>query len=325
MTKNPKIATIFGGTGFIGRQIVRVLARAGYNVKVATRIPESAYFLRPLGTVGQIVPVGYRASDPASVASALRGSQVVINAIGILNESRRASFQRIHVEVPAILASAAIRQDGRDFIHFSATGLEHSQAIYAKSKVAGERSVTSFFPRATIMRPSLVFGEDDNFFNKFAGLIDFLPFLPLIGGGHTKFQPVYVADVADAVLAAISINHNSQRNGAHSRIFELGGPEIVSFKQIFERILKHTHKYRPMLTIPFSMAKLQGRILSLLPDPLLTADQVELLKTDNVVDPDMPGFEALGIEPSSMDSILPRYLSRYRAGGLNAAMRERTI
>lgn len=316
MTIGKKMATVFGGTGFIGRQIVRGLARQGYTVKIATRVPERAYFLRPAGRVGQVVPFACDYGSAESIAAALRGSQVAVNCIGVLYErGKRGTFDRAHVEIPARIAAACQREGVESLIHLSALGVQSGNARYAQSKRAGEQAVLSNFPAATILRPGVVFGEGDDFFNKFAEMARYLPFLPLIGGGETKFQPVYVGDVADAVMAALRLP------GARGRIIELGGPEIVSFREIYERLFAHTGRRRCLVKIPFGVARMQAFFLSLLPVPPLTPDQVEMLRTDSIASPDTPGLKDLGIEAKNMDLILPRYLGVYRPGGRFAGIK----
>lgn len=301
------MATVFGGTGFIGRQVVRLLAQRGYIVKVATRAPERAYFLRPCGNIGQVVPWACNPLDQKSLAAAVAGSDVVVNTIGILYERGRQTFQIAHVETPAAIAAACTRAGVRHFVHISALGVERSGAKYARSKLAGEKAILQYFPGATILRPSLVFGEDDNFFNRFARLAQILPALPLIGGGFTKFQPVYIGDVAAAVMAGL-------KPQAQGKIYELGGPEILDFKRIYERIFEYTGP-RWLFPLPFKLAHVQAWFMSFLPSPLLTPDQVELLKTDNIVGPQALTLKDLGIRPVALDLILPRYLINYRAGG----------
>lgn len=204
MSMTGKIVTIFGGTGFIGRHTVRRLAKAGYTVKVATRAPESAYFLRPCGTVGQIVPFAVDYSDDKSVAAAIAGADSVINCVGILYEKRKQSFEKIHVGLARTIANACRDGDVKHLVHISALGIDKNNSKYAAGKRAGEEAVRNAFPAATILRPSVVFGPEDQFFNKFAALSAVIPALPLIGGGKTKFQPVYVGDVAAAVMAALA-------------------------------------------------------------------------------------------------------------------------
>lgn len=315
MSISLKTATIFGGTGFVGRYIVRDLARAGYIVKIASRIPESAYFLRPYGTVGQVVPVYCDYKDAASIEQAVRGSDVVINCVGQLYERRRGDFQRAHVDTPKAIATACAENNVARLVHLSALGADRSQSRYAKSKLAGERAVQEAYPNATILRPSVIFGPEDRFFNLFAGLARFMPVLPLIGGGKTKLQPVYVGDVADAVMKSLLLPVVGLEN-PQGGIYELGGPETVTFKEIYQRIFTWTGHSRFMVSLPFCAAKLQAAFLQFVPPkPILTPDQVTLLKTDNVVSSDALGFAALGLTPTGMALIVPPYLERFRTGG----------
>lgn len=309
-----KTATVFGGTGFVGRQVVRELTRAGYQVKIATRFPAAAYRVRVNGPVGQVVPVAVDYNSYDSIAAALRGSQVVVNCIGMLVKKRRSDFQRAHVSVPEKIAQACAAEGVERFVHFSALGVDRSRARYAQTKLAGERVVHEKFPAAIILRPSIIFGVEDKFFNMFAELGRYLPVLPLIGGGKTKFQPVYVGDVADAVMAAISALPVGDLD-PRGRIYELGGPEIVDFRSVHERIFNLTRRPRRLVRLPWAVAKLQGAILGLLPGKLLTVDQVEMLRTDNVVSGQLPGLAELGVAATGMNFILPGYLARYAPGG----------
>lgn len=312
MAHNQKIATIFGGTGFVGKQIVRELAARGITIKVATRIPESAYFLKPHGAVGQIVPFACDYSDAQSVANAVKGADYVVNCIGILYEKGKTSkFQRAHVDIPAMIAKVCADEGVDQLVHISALGCESGTSSYAKTKFEGEKAVMSNFPDATILRPSVIFGPDDNFFNMFAELSRYLPFLPLIGGGETKFQPVYVGDVADAAIKAL-MSYSPEYKG---KIYELGGPDVVNFKEVYELLFKYTGRTRKLVALPFCVAKAEAVVLGLLPKPLLTRDQVESLKTDTIVSEGALDFESLGVTPTSMDLILPEYLSWYRVGG----------
>lgn len=310
---NNKTACIFGGTGFIGRQIVRELAKCGVTVKVATRVPERAYFLRPAGVVGQVVPVQCDYNDADSIKSAVKGCDYVVNCVGILYEKGKQSFQHAHVDVPARIAGACKKNDVKSFVHISSLSVDQSNAKYALSKLDGEKAVKANFPKVTILRPSVVFGEDDDFFNRFAEMARFVPALPLIGGGSTLFQPVFVGDVADAAIKAL------EDPATQGGIYHLGGPEQVSFKEIYELLFEYTGRKRFLVNTPYPLAKVQAGLLSLLPAPPLTTDQVEMLKTDNVVPADALSFENLGISPKAMDVILPHYLETYRPGGRYSA------
>ncbi|PZQ47658.1 MAG: complex I NDUFA9 subunit family protein [Micavibrio aeruginosavorus] len=308
-TDSYKMACVFGGTGFIGRQIVRALAKEGYTIKVATRVPESAYFLRTCGNVGQIVPFTCNYNDESSIRASVKGCEVVVNCVGALYEKGKSSFTRVHTEFPRAIAKACTAEKVGRFIHISAGGCDESHSKYGKSKLNGEMAAAENFPSVTVLRPSVVFGAEDNFFNMFARLSLLLPALPLIGGGATKFQPVYVGDIALAVVAAL---HDGSTAG---KTFSLGGPEVLTFKEIYGLIFKETGRKRCLFPLPWGIAKIQGGLMGLLPSPLLTADQVESLKTDNIVPVGAAGFEALGIVPTGPEAVLPSYLARYRPGG----------
>ncbi len=303
-----KVACVFGGTGFIGTQVVRELCRAGYRVKIASRVPERAFELKVSGTVGQVTGIPCDGSEDM-IARAVQGCDVVINLVGILFEKKKNSFRKIHVELPSVIAAQCAREKVARLIHVSALGIDKNYARYARSKKEGEENVLRLFPAATIMRPSIVYGPGDSFFNRFAGMAKILPVLPLIGGTRPKFQPVYVGDVADAIMAALADADTA------GHIYELGGPETLTFKEMFEKMFRVTQQPRLLLPIPYGVAKVQGAVLSLLPTPPLTPDQVESLKTDNVVQPGARGFKDLGIVPEALDAILPVYLKQYRPGG----------
>ena len=290
--------------------MVRELARRGIIVKVATRAPESAYFLRPCGVVGQVVPFVCDYSDPKSIAEAVKDADYVVNCVGILYErGKKRTFQKVHVDVAQEIAKACKKAGTGRFVHISALGCDKATSKYGQSKLAGEKAVLKAFPEATILRPSVIFGEGDEFFNMFAHLARFFPALPLIGGGKTRFQPVFVGDVADAVMAGL----DSADTGG--KIYELGGPDIVSFKEVYELLFEYTGRRRALVSLPFPLAKIEAFFLNLLPKPLLTPDQVESLKTDNVVGARALTLKDLGIKPKAMSLILPTYLESYRAGG----------
>lgn len=313
MSYHYKVATIFGGTGFIGSQIVRELARRGYTIKVATRVPERAYFLRPNGVVGQIVPFYCDYSDEKSVQKAVQGADVVVNTIGILYEKKHGSFKRAHIAIPEAIAKACKKESVKRFIHVSSLGV-YGHSRYGITKKQGEDAVMKAFPHATIFRPSIVFGPEDSFFNKFAEMARYLPCLPLIGGGKTKFQPVYVGDIADAAMAVIDAPDNGEAS-ACGRVYELGGPEIASFRDLYEMIFKYTHRKRALVPLPYFIAKIQAFFMGLLPAPPLTIDQVDSLKSDNIVTDGALTLEDLGIRATGMEQIVPYYLARFRAGG----------
>jgi uncharacterized protein YbjT (DUF2867 family) len=307
------LVTVFGGSGFLGRHVVRALAKLGYRIRVAVRRPELAGFLQPLGQVGQIHAVQANVRHAASVEAAARDADVVINLVGILFERGRQKFdavQAVGAEAVALAAAAF----GARMVHVSAIGAdEHAAAHYARSKAAGERLVLAAVPSAVILRPSVLFGPEDDFFNKFAAIARFSPALPLVGGGHTRFQPVFAGDVASAVVAAI------EGRAKDGEVYELGGPEVRSFKQLMQFMLATIERQRLLVPIPFALAKFQAGILQLLPKPLLTPDQVELLRRDVTVSDQAKRegrtLEALGIDPVAMAAIVPSYLWRFRKAG----------
>ena len=304
---NTNLVTIFGGSGFVGRHTVRALARAGWRIKVATRHPARGFFLRPLGSVGQIDFVKCDVSDAASVAQAVAGAQAVINLTGILFQKGQ-TFEEVQAEGAANIAQAAAGAGARALVHVSAIGADlESDSAYAVTKAKGEQAVREAFPGAVILRPSIMFGPEDGFFNKFAEMARYFPALPLVGGGHTRFQPVFVGDVAQAIVSALS-----RQDG---RTYELGGPTIYSFKELLQLILRETGRKRALIPLPFPLASLQAAFLQLLPNPLLTMDQVRLLKKDNVVSSTAAGLAELGITPTSAEAVIPAYLWRYRAKG----------
>jgi NADH dehydrogenase len=304
------LATVFGGSGFIGRYVVRALAAQGWRVRVAVRRPHVAYFLRSLGAVGQVEPIQANIRDDASVARAVQGADAVINLVGILYESGSQSFAAIQAGAPGRIARAARAAGAQHFIQMSAIGAQSdSPSVYARTKAEGEAEVLAAFPNATILRPSIVFGPEDGFFNLFASLARLSPFLPLIGGGTAKMQPVYVVDVANAVISALT---NAE---AQARTYELGGPRVYSFKELMELTISITGARVWLLPVPMSIAYLKAFFLGLLPKPLLTVDQVRLLGLDNVVAPGQPGLSDLGITPTPAEAILPSYLRRYRRTG----------
>jgi uncharacterized protein YbjT (DUF2867 family) len=309
-----KIVTLIGGSGFVGRHIVRSLAKRGYRIRVACRRPDLAGHVQPLGTPGQIMPIQANVRYPASLAAACDGAYAVINLTGVLVSSGAQSFDAVHVFGAEASAKAAKAAKAAIFIQMSALGADaNSSSAYARSKAEGEARAKAAFPGAIILRPSIVFGPEDNFFNQFAALSRLAPALPLIGGGTTKFAPVFVGDVAQAVATLVD------RGQAVGKTFELGGPEVFTFKQLLEFTLDTVGRNRLLLPIPWSISSLLGTVLGLLPGSPLTADQVESLKTDNVVDAQATRegrtLEGLGIMPSSIQSIVPAYLYRFRKAG----------
>jgi uncharacterized protein YbjT (DUF2867 family) len=308
------LVTVFGGSGFIGRSVVRALAKRDYRIRVAVRRPELAGYLQPLGRVGQIHAVQANLRYPSSVEAAMRDSHVAINLVGILAESGAQTFDAVQASGAEAVAKAAAAASAR-MVHVSAIGAdENSPSRYARAKAAGEMAVFSAIPSATIMRPSIVFGPEDQFTNRFAALARVSPALPLIGGGLTKLQPVYVGDVATAVADAVD---GKARPGA---IYELGGPEVLTMREIMEIILSITERKRLLISLPFRLAKLQSMLLQFAPGAMkLTPDQVELLRADNMVSDAAKAagltLEGLGIAPDSLEAIAPQYLWRFRAAG----------
>ncbi len=312
-TNADTLITVFGGSGFLGRHVVRALARRRFRIRVAVRRPELAGFLQPLGSVGQIHAVQANLRYRQSVEAAARDAHVVINLVGILFERGGQRFEAVQhrgAEQVALAGAAA----GARVIHVSAIGAaENARARYAQAKARGEQAVLAAAPDATVIRPSIMFGPDDDFFNRFAALATVSPVLPLIGGGHTRFQPVFAGDVAEAIATLIE-----QRTGA-GITYECGGPEVRSFRELMEFVLATTERSRFLVPLPFWLAKLQAAFLQFLPKPLLTPDQVELLRSDNVVSEeakrDKRTLEGLGIVPASYESIVPGYLWRFRKTG----------
>lgn len=310
----PKTVTVVGGSGFLGRYIVHDLAQRGWRVRVAVRNTDRALFLRPMGAVGQIVPVFCNIRDDASVAASVEGADIVINLVGLLYESGRQTFEAAHSEGAARVARLAKQAGVARLIHVSAIGASASSpSRYAQTKAAAEEAVLAAFPEATVLRPSIVFGPEDGFFNLFARLSRYALAMPLIGGGKTRFQPVYVADVAAAVMACLD-DPTTQ-----GQTFELGGPETYSFRDLMVLILTETRRKRRLVSVPWGIAKIQGTFLGMMPKPLLTRDQVVLLQADNVVGDKAKTLADLGIEPTPLETVLPTYLDKYRIGGRYAS------
>lgn len=298
---------VFGGSGFIGRYVVKRLAAAGHPVRVACRDVERAKFLKPMGAVGQISLLQTNVRYPQTVAAACQGMDWVVNLVGILYESGSQHFDSVQAEGADTIAKAAAAAGASKLVHLSAIGADaESESLYAKSKAAGEAAVKAAFPSATIIRPSVVFGPEDDFFNRFADLARFSPALPLIDGGKTKMQPVYVGDVADAICKTL------EDASYAGETLELGGPQVMSMKEIMEYTLAQSGKKRLLLPLPSSIAALQARVLELLPKPPLTRDQLKLLAHDNVVSEGAKGFDDLEITPTPVESVVPRYLGRFR-------------
>lgn len=323
--------TIFGGSGFLGRHLVKRLAGRGDVLRIAVRDPTAAAFLKPMGDVGQIVPLKVDARDAAAVTAAVEGADAVVNLIGILFERGRQGFAELHGTAAGRIAQASALAGVKRLVHVSALGADaKAPALYARTKAAGERAVREAFPEATVVRPSVLFGAEDRFFNRFAALARVLPALPvfgavprlerfheggarivLLGDGGVRFQPVYVGDVADAIARILD------DPSTKGRTYELGGPRIYSFKELMELVLRETGRRRWLVPLPLPLAEIEAALLSLVPlsTPLLTRDQVRLMRRDNVVSEGALGLRELAIAPTPAESVLPSYLARYRRGG----------
>lgn len=311
---NGKLVTVFGASGFVGRHVVQSLARRGYRIRAAVRRPDLAAHLQPLGAPGQIMPIQANLRFRWSVDRAVGGADAVVNAVGILFPTGKQSFDAIQRFGPRVIAEAAKAQGCSRITHISAIGADPaSPSAYASSKAAGEQAVFDMLPDSVVLRPSIIFGPEDDFFNKFASMAKLSPFLPLIGGGHTLFQPVYVCDVAEAVAKSVDGNLKGET------VYELGGPEVLSFKECLNLMLDVTRRKRMLMPIPFDAASVLGKMFQMLPKPLLTADQVELLKRDNIVSKAAEEanltLAGIGITPSTLSTILPSYLGRFREHG----------
>ena len=305
-----KIATIFGATGFIGRHLIRRLTEKDFRIIVATRSPYLHGYLKPLGDPGQIDLERVNLFDEKTLKVLLKNSNVVVNLVGILYETRKQKFENIHSKFPELLSKLCNEHGIEKFIHLSALGInEDVKSMYMRTKLQGEKNILNNFDNSIILRPSIVFGPEDKFFNQFASLSQFLPFLPLIGGGQTKFQPIYVGDVAKAIATILETEE------IDNKIYELGGAEIFTFQQLMNILPKEIQKRRFLIPIPFSIAKFMARILQLFPKPLITTDQIEMLKEDNVVSNNYGTLRDLNIEPTTIESILPHYIYRFRKGG----------
>lgn len=311
---SPGLITVFGGAGFVGTQVVRALAQRGWRVRVACRKPARAWKLQTAGRVGQIQAVRCDIADPAMVTAALEGADAAVNLVGLLYESGAQSFDRIQVEGARTIAEQARKAGATQLVHVSAIGADANGASdYARTKAEGEAAVKKAFPNAAIVRPSVIFGQGDGLFERFAKLAAFAPALPLIGNGETRLQPVWVGDVAEAIARAV------EAPDAAGQTYELGGPAVMTLGDVIRRTLSETHQARALLPVPFFAARGLGTALGLSRfvgiAPMLTADQVTLLETDNVVSPGAAGLADLGIQPTGVDAITPSYLWRYRKGG----------
>lgn len=321
-TATGKIVTIFGGSGFLGRHVVRALAQRGYRIRIAVRRPDLAGFMQPMGNVGQIMPMQANLRDAASVERAIAGADAVVNLVGILYETRKQRFANVHRDGAKLIAEASAKLGIERLVQISAIGADvSSPSAYAKSKGEGEKAVLQAFPSTVIVRPSLLIGNEDDFFNKFAEMSRLSPFLPLVGGGTTKFQPAFVGDVAEVIARGVD---GLLQAGT---IYELGGPEVKSFKALLELMMRETRKRRLLLPIPYFAANLMGAIFEKLPKPMLTRDQVKLLKRDNLVSKEAITegrcFEGLGMQPLAVEAVIPTYLWSYRSTGQYEANRAR--
>ena len=309
------LITVFGGTGFVGRYVVRALARDGWRVRVAARKPNQAPELRVMGEVGQVELFTANVRDPMSIAAALDGATGVVNLVGVLYESGRQGFQALHVKAARDVAQAAAARGITTFVQMSALGADaDSPSAYGRTKAEGEAAVTAAVPSAAIVRPSIVFGPEDDFFNRFAAMAPFAPALPLIGGGKTRFAPVYAGDVGEAIAAIIA---EPTRFGG--RVFELGGAGTYDFKALMQIMLQETQRSRPLIPLPFGLAAplaLVGDVAAFfgLP-PTLTSDQLAMLRADSMPAPGAAGLSALNVIPTPLESVLPTYLWRFRNGG----------
>lgn len=318
-----KLVTIYGGSGFVGRYIARRMAKEGWRVRVAVRRPNDALFVKPYGVVGQVEPVACNIRDDASVRAAMKGADAVVNCVGILNRSGKNTFDSVQADGAARIARLAAEEGVAHLVHLSAIGAdENSPSIYQQTKAAGEKAILAAFPKAVILRPSVIFGNEDGFFNRFAAMSRFGPVLPVVGA-NTRFQPVFVDDVAQAAVLGIT-------GKAAPGIYELGGPDVETFRDLMRRMLHVIRRRRLIINIPFFAASIMGGAfdllqavtLGLIQNGMVTRDQVRNLRADNVVTPGAKGFADLGITPTAMEAVLPEYLWRYRPSGQYAAIKE---
>lgn len=313
LSTSPKLVTVFGGSGFVGRYLVRALVNRGYRVRVAVRRPDLAGHLQPIGNVGQIHLMQANVRYPDSVKAAVRGSDVVVNLVAILHETGKQKFEAVQLTGAKAVANAAKEENAR-LVHVSAIGADpESLSDYGATKGQAEGAIQEIVKSAVILRPSIVFGQEDDFFNRFGAMARLSPFLPLIGGGKTRFQPVYVADLAEAIARAVDGQLKA------GEIYEIGGPEVKTFRECMEMLLKETGRSRMLVSLPWFMASVIGRAIGWLPGAPITDDQVEMLKSDNVVSDEAKAnghtLEGIGIKPTPMATILPSYLVQYRPQG----------
>jgi NADH dehydrogenase len=312
MQKNTdKIITVFGASGFIGRHLIRRLTKKDFRIIVATRSPYLHGYLKPLGNPGQIdLEKVVNLFDEEKLRILIKNSDVVINLVGILYESKKQKFENIHAKFPDLLSKLCGELNIEKLVHISALGINETvSSQYMQSKLKGEKNIINNFDRSVILRPSVIFGPEDKFFNQFASLAEFFPVLPLIGGGLTYFQPIYVGDIVKSIVAVL------EKEKINNNIYELGGPQTFTFKELIKILLKQINKKRLLVPVPFLFAKFQAKILQLFPKPLLTTDQVEMLKYDNIVTNKYPTLKDLKITPETIESVLPNYIWRFRKGG----------
>ena len=310
MQNNQKIIAIFGAGGFFGKHLMRQLTKLDYRVKVATRNPYLKGYLKPLGNPGQIELFKTNIFNSEDVKQVLKNCDLAINLVGILYETRKQKFNQVHAKFPYLLSNLCNEIGVKNLVHISALGVREGHiSKYMQSKLEGEKNIQKVFKPSVILRPSLVFGPEDKFFNVFASIAQFSPALPLIGWGKTKFSPIYVGDVAKAIVKTLKLENSKPK------IYELGGPKNYSFKELMEILLEEIKKKRFLIPIPFSVAKLQSYFLQMMPNPLLTSDQVDMLKYNNIVSGEYPTLEDLGIRGKTIQSILPKYIYRFRTGG----------
>ena len=311
MQKNPgKVVCIFGASGFIGRHLIRRLTKKDFRIIVATRSPYLHGYLKPLGNPGQIDLEKANLFDEEKLRILVKSSDVVINLVGILHETKKQKFEDIHEKFPDLLSKLCGELNIKKLVHISALGINETvSSQYMQSKLKGEKNIINNFNRSVILRPSVIFGPEDKFFNQFASIAEFFPVLPLVGGGLTYFQPIYVGDIAKSIMAVL------EKDEINNNIFELGGPQIFTFKELMEILLKQIKKKRFLLPIPIPIAKVLGRILQVMPKPLLSADQVELMQYDSIVSNKYPTVKDLKIKPKNINEVLPSYIWRHRQEG----------
>ncbi len=310
-----KTIAVIGGSGFVGRATIELIAKHNTRIVVLCRNAERAKYLKPMGVVGQITLVSGDACEDETLERVIASADAVVNLVGILAETRNQKFSALQAELPGRIGAMAAKHDIKNVVHISAIGASvTSRSVYSRTKAAGEAALISAFPRAVILRPSIVFGTADNFFNRFAGMAMLAPALPLPGGGGMLMQPVYVGDVAAAIAAGLGLTKT--RKKMEGKIFELAGPNIFSFRQLMQMTLSNIKRRRLLMPVPLWMMRCGAVFAGLLPNPPLTVDQVRLLASDNVADPLRPGLSEIGITPTPVDTILPQYLARFRPGGL---------